>query len=189
MASGYIDFNSAFDTLYDVVNDTNFGISSSLRASRDDLLMVADKFPFDKLENSGEVKVVIENVKDLLDKSISSIEKSVDILYNKTGNDVAAADDSVLRLANATEEMKSFIREADYDCSKNHLPEIIPNLLNYQRLMISMPKYIIVGIDDFYGVSFQAANKSMESTSTLKETLSKCAESEAKQECLEQFVS
>lgn len=188
VASGYIDFNIAFDTLYNAVNDTNYGISSRLRASHEDLLLVAWKFPFGKFGPSVEFKAVIENVLDLMDKTIINIENSVDILYNKTENDVAAADDSVLRLANATEEMKSFIREADYECSKNHIPEIIPNLLNYQRQMISMPKYIILAIEDFYGASYRAVNKSIEASSILKQTLSKCAVDKSKQECIDQFV-
>lgn len=189
MASGYIDFNNAFDTLYNAVNETNYGLSSNLRAAQKSLTQVAEKFPFEKLQNSSETKVMIKKVKDLLSESIIKIERSVDILYNKTGNDVPAADDSVLRLANATEEMKTFIREADYDCSKSHIPEIIPILLIYQRQMISMPKYIIIAIDDFYGASYQATNKSVELISSLTQALSNCAVDESKQECMNQFVS
>lgn len=171
------------------MNETNFNISSKIKASRDDLMIAESEFPYQDLTNPGKLKFAVESVTSFMNKSITKLDKAIERFYNKTQHSRTTADDAIDLLANATDEMKSLIKNAEYNCSINVIPIILPTLTKYSKEIIDSCVLIKQHYMMFYGSSFQALDKLTAASLVLKTTLQNCAVANSKQNCIDKFVS
>lgn len=187
ISASFTEANEAFDKLVAAINETNHEISANLTISRQRFDEQIAKFPFNELEDSSAIDLAIKKVIDLTSESINKTEVAIDF-FLKSENGVSPADKAILKLVNATVEMKTLIRKANYECSQNIYPQIIPNLREYTKDIVTMTDILIQYFGEIYKSTNTATEKSIKSAAKLTNFLAKCEQSDKKQKCVNQFV-